>query len=931
MRTTLILLLVTAVTHLGFSQTGSLHGRVIDARTLKPLPFSTVYLNQTTIGTITGTDGEFDLKLIPAGRHELVVSYVGYQPYQSAVVIKEGPPSAITIGLIPGKTELKEVLVKGKKDKKWTTTLEKFSSYFFGVSPYSEQCRIVNPWALDFTEDALGNITATASLPLQIENAGLGYTITCQLKECIVGPAVYKIYGAYRFEEAQTMDTTLSALWHQRRTDVYLGSTRHLLKSIVENGAKKAGYQLYVDRSKLPEVVRNSSFITNLDILEPLDLSDKIVPSETEGLYTIPLSTRTEVHYMKDEAQAKVYRGVLVPVSWLEVAGGSIEVNAAGVVANPKRLTVAGAMADAHIAELLPVDFHVTEDEAAVVKAPKPHSKLAALMEKPYIMTDKPYYYAGDAIMFKSFFNYISPVYRDSLSHVMNVELIDKTGSIIRKKLLPLFNGVAVGDLALHVDTKPGDYTLRAYTNWMMNFDKQIIFHKPIKVLPPDRLGVVREIPPHTKQLSIVTEKEEFEPREEIALTIEASDFYGDPIAADLAISVSDIEQAAIPESEIDILTHYPFTKDMLPDTSLTEAKHLIQYGIDFKGKMVVGKKNKPSGGVMTVYQDDVDDVFTITTDEAGHFHQQLQLMDSTELYVDPKTYKGRKAKIIAEEVVYPAPPVEVADTLMLDTYRPADASKYHTVDPFSTAKMLEEVTIKAKKIQDNSGETSGMIADTFLDRDRLLATNATDLLTALRGMVPGLRVMYFADPVGGVRKIVCFSGMISLHGISEALVLVDDIPIGTGLDNDTAADKLATMTVQEVEHVGILRFGMAAVYGARGANGVIVIKTKRGEPTKGPRKLDRKMFQVFSFKGYSKVKEFAAPDYSVHTTGDERLDLRSTIYWNPYMIANGKDPLKVTFYAADISTRYRIVVEGVTADGEPVRGEKIIVVRSKK
>jgi hypothetical protein len=35
-----------------------------------------------------------------------------------------------------------------------------------------------------------------------------------------------------------------------------------------------------------------------------------------------------------------------------------------------------------------------------------------------------------------------------------------------------------------------------------------------------------------------------------------------------------------------------------------------------------------------------------------------------------------------------------------------------------------------------------------------------------------------------------------------------------------------------------------------------------------------------------------------------------------------------VKFYAADQPTTYRAVVEGVTAEGNPVRGEKLIFIR---
>jgi TonB-dependent SusC/RagA subfamily outer membrane receptor len=138
-------------------------------------------------------------------------------------------------------------------------------------------------------------------------------------------------------------------------------------------------------------------------------------------------------------------------------------------------------------------------------------------------------------------------------------------------------------------------------------------------------------------------------------------------------------------------------------------------------------------------------------------------------------------------------------------------------------------------------------------------------------------------------------------------------------------------MSVQDIESIDVLRFGSASSYGARAANGVIVIKTRMGSKPPGPRKLDRSKLQVCSLAGYSKAEEFNSPDYSELMNGDERLDLRTTIYWNPFVVTDGKNPTMVSFYAADVPTRYRIVVEGVTAEGEPVRGEKIIVVRSKK
>ncbi len=933
MKVPFILLAVCLSIQVSYSQTGIVKGRVIDARSFKPLPFATVYMNQTTIGSVTNNNGDFVIQNIPVGRYDLVVSYVGYQAYQSRVIVNDSIPVTMSIKLSPSTTNLNEILVRGKKDNAWVALYEKFQRHFFGVSPYTSECRIVNPWVLDFIEDNNGILTASASLPIEIENLGLGYTITCQLKDFAAGANLYKINGTYRFLEAHTSDTILAELWHSRREDVYHGSARHLLKAVVEKKAEAQGFQMYLDKSNNPEVIRNSNFLTNLNsVLLPVASDSITLPSTTAGQYIIEMPSRTEVHYVNKSVAPKIYRNVPNPVSWIEVKGGSLEVTETGIVLNPNRMTIAGAMGDAHIAELLPLDYQPVENAlvAPAIKK-KIYSRLAALLEKPYIMTDKPYYYPADAILFKSYFNYISPVYRDSLSHVMNVELIDASGKIVQKKMFPVIAGTAVGDLMLPVTTRPGDYTLRAYTRWMMNFDKQVIFTKDIKILGVDQLAKVNDFKLQVKQLQVLTEKDEYETRESITVAVEATNYYRNIVAADLAVTVTDLEQSAIPYDEKTILSDFPFTKDMLPDTSLKNPTYMIQYGIDFKGRLVTGKKNKAAGGVLTVYQDRIDDVFAIPTDETGNFHKELQLIDSVELLIASKTLKGRQAKVIVEEIKQPVPEVEPGHQLKLDLYKPSDPLKYHVIDLYSTAKMLETVTIEAKKIERISADKKHIMSDSHIDGDYLRATNATDLLSALRGRVPGLQVTYAKDyETGMVKKYIRFPGLLAIDGgASECLVEVDGVVL-TSI-NESVAEQLEAMSVSDVESIDVLRFGSAAAYGARAANGVIVIKTRMGEKPAGPRLLDRSKLQVVSLAGYSTAEEFVSPDYSAHTSGDERMDLRSTIYWNPFVITDGKEPAKVSFYAADVPTRYRIVVEGVTAEGEPVRGEKIIVVRSKK
>lgn len=53
--------------------------------------------------------------------------------------------------------------------------------------------------------------------------------------------------------------------------------------------------------------------------------------------------------------------------------------------------------------------------------------------------------------------------------------------------------------------------------------------------------------------------------------------------------------------------------------------------------------------------------------------------------------------------------------------------------------------------------------------------------------------------------------------------------------------------------------------------------------------------------------------------------DLRTTIYWNPRLQTDSLGNVDVSFYTADPANDYRVVLEGVTKDGELCRYEGLI------
>ena len=64
-----------------------LYGHVIDSETGEHLPYVTVTIPGTTIGTATDASGHYFLKNLPQGRFTLVASSVGYRSAEQTVEI----------------------------------------------------------------------------------------------------------------------------------------------------------------------------------------------------------------------------------------------------------------------------------------------------------------------------------------------------------------------------------------------------------------------------------------------------------------------------------------------------------------------------------------------------------------------------------------------------------------------------------------------------------------------------------------------------------------------------------------------------------------------------------------------------------------------------------------------------------------------------
>ena len=92
-------------------------GHVLDKETGEHLPFITVVLKGTTIGTTTDNSGHYFLKNLPEGRFTLEYKYLGYKTVSKAVELKKGKTQEINIEMEEDKIALEGVVVSANRSE----------------------------------------------------------------------------------------------------------------------------------------------------------------------------------------------------------------------------------------------------------------------------------------------------------------------------------------------------------------------------------------------------------------------------------------------------------------------------------------------------------------------------------------------------------------------------------------------------------------------------------------------------------------------------------------------------------------------------------------------------------------------------------------------------------------------------------------------
>jgi len=364
-----------------------------------------------------------------------------------------------------------------------------------------------------------------------------------------------------------------------------------------------------------------------------------------------------------------------------------------------------------------------------------------------------------------------------------------------------------------------------------------------------------------------------------------------------------------------------------------------LQYAPDtsyltFSGKVQGLKPGqlKDAGSLMVIVKrinpaDSAKDYFMVPLNDDGTFSRPYySFYDTLKVYYQFASKKGDRfnsiAKVTFGSGVLAAPthvsynkanPIVAGTDTTGDYYNAMLAIEQARVAELLKKTTLHNVTVYAKvksrldtledRYTSNMFTGGASVAAQFdFIRDRN-ASISLDVLRFLSGRVAGLII-----DVG--KPSAMWRGWPTHFFINERQVEVNEVN--------------ASVNMTDIAYIKVFRppFFVGNFGGSPG--GAVAIYTRKGDeelPAQFNTGLPEKRVT-----GYTVTKEFYSPDYSVDSVAHSANDIRSTLYWNPWVLVTAKDHVaRLPFYNNDITKKMRVIIEGTDGNGRLTRIEKLV------
>jgi hypothetical protein len=440
----------------------------------------------------------------------------------------------------------------------------------------------------------------------------------------------------------------------------------------------------------------------------------------------------------------------------------------------------------------------------------------------------------------------------------------------------------------------------------------------------------------NTANLSINPDRDFYATRDLVTLDIALTDQAGNPIEGSFSASI--VHEASIPDtlwrgtgirdwlllksdlkygsdhriknvdSVLAMKSWSRFTWETLGD-AFQPPKFQLEPDLLIRGRVVddITKRAAREQDVTIFVMGNTQEVIQVYTDQDGYFQSPLFVQDTSNVMLQTRNSKGKKHYDIRLD---PHEPTPASITRTLQTPARVDFFNYLTnarqrvrderaygLDP--NFKLLGEITVEAQREQDMAGwwfkPTTGANFRMDAADAKHNARTAIDMLRGAHG-----KFVLLHDQVLVFSRGARVPARIYIDGVESDLL------------------EASTLPIEWIDHMELIWEGalmLTTSFMGQDLRPLVAFYTKRDRDL-----VARQPGMVnIKYPGYTTASNFYAIDYSVPEQAHEMPDRRVTLHWEPIVHINRSGMARVTFYTGDLEGSIRIMIEGVTSDGEPI------------
>lgn len=852
-------------TNLAISQTGRIVGKVIESETGQPLQDYHIFIPNTTYQAFSDSSGNFLLANVQEGLWEVQGRGAGYITNSQKITVKAGNSLNMTFSVDSGvEGNLFSSDFSKSKRKKFIKSVEE---KFFKDHPSKDKVQLLNQDQLIFETQRDKNIKVGSAGPLFFSNQETAYLITIYFEPFIL-------------EEDQSISMTVSYFELPEEGD----------KESLRN-ARLAAYK------NSPSYFLSQLMIGDLSEFSS-DPQPEVSFSKIPGEYFLKFDTPLKI---------KGENGRLGNMSY---KGEKLQVKLNGSPSEPGNLDWEGQVFEGNPIFGVPHTFNAAKS----FQLANLEKNAEVMEERVYLHTDRRHYWPGEYIFFKAYLSYANSLLSEDLSKVLHVELIDTTGYVWIHEVVEINNGLSAGQLALPDLAETGNFFLRAYTSWSLNYERGE-FILPIQILDhfsqPEASTEEFEI----KNVGLFTDKQSYGGKEKVRLNLMITDEAGLPLSANLSVAVLDLKQAVYVSEKRKI------TDQLAGKILVNEMKDFVyplEQGFELSGKLQ-DDDGQPIQGTIQAFINGYEDERKLKSDNTGafsfpasNFEGEFEInLKATGPYNQPiRTIQLDLKSYPSEELDLNSP---FPDVVKRGT--PPDKS-IRPISPLEEGEiLLETAEVKASKKQNIERMIYGRPDNVVNTNEMNLVGTTLQFLYALMAKVPGMKVVG-SPPYVGVR----FRG-------GEPLVLINGNPANalsggtfSGGSGQSVYTVLESINVYNIERIEVLR-RIVPQYGDQGRNGIISIFLKTGPSLAA----SLNNFNLFPLQGFQQVKKF---DEAIESRQNFPFlaPFRPTLYWNPFVITNERSlSLPIEFELNEIAGPFLVEIRGFSILGEPIYGTFVL------